>query len=84
MKQLFIMAIAIATMSFTAAKWSVICSGKKNDGSTVKLINHDGKNYIIYYDRNDCQMGNSIETSMQPRQFAVWCQPMGYMSDCYN
>ena len=81
-KLLFIGLLALSMSSFDMPQWSVLCEGTKNDGSKVKLINHDGKNYIIYYDKNDCQIGNSIETSLQPKDFSVWCRPMGYSSSC--
>lgn len=80
-KAILITALALSFLSFDLP-YSVLCTGKRNDGSRVDLINSGGKNYIVYYDKDDCQVGNAIETSMQPANFAVWCRPLGYISHC--
>ena len=80
-KAILITALALSFLSFYLPN-SVLCSGKKQDGSRVDLVNFQGKNYIIYYSSDGCQIGNSIETSMEVRNFVMWCQPMGYNASC--
>lgn len=90
MKKLFF--LAIIALTFTLSSFSetnvimkpiTACTGTKPDGSKVKLIIDNNVRYLVYLDpKGTVTSGPYQTTTVNVDNFDMWCQPLGYRSDC--